>query len=1784
MKKRLMTLLTVFAIFVLALSVTPAAADEIVFDANWLQNQIDAAGPNSATIYIPSNIEIGGSESLIIASGQDITLKPQGGDVRITRTTQNSNPMFTVYGTLTLSGDTENHILTLDGARTDIGYGDDEYSGSLVYVDEGTFTLNMGNIMNNKALSGGGVCVVDGSKFMMNGGTITDNQAINGGGVSIDNDHDWRDIVSSSFNMNGGTISRNVAMGSVEMGSLDYIYNPSCGGGVSINTDGIFTLSNGTISKNQAVLDGGGVYVAGTMQITYSASESIITRGKFIISGGEISENIALNGDEIFVGHSAELKLSGDSNTRIGPNTTYIDKLREGDTNITIIGSFLGKVENITSYGILQGCQVIDIKEAITVSSESFTLFNKNYKLETYNGYLVTKSIVSDTHKIDDNTVTARTFEDLLNYLRVNGNRTIIVGGEIPVSSSLLYVLPEANIILKPTDTGTSRIYLTGCDDRSWTSMFIVDGGNLTIQDSGNNRLIFDGCREIFPNNDDPLFYVTNNGIFNMSGGEISGNANINGALYVEENGVFTMSNGSIVRNNGGVNLDGMFIMSGGKISENTGVGVMHAGTFIMSGGEISKNRGGVLQAHGLFTMSGGNVTNNNLNQGANIEVGGVYIMGGTFVMSGGEISGNEGIYGGGVCIAGYGDMFGTFIMSGGTVTSNSATYGDEICVAGRTNTNAVFQISNEAIVGPGTTYLFNPLNSSNGEGTYIKIIGTSFNGRVDNITGSNLGPGKYIVNTASNALSESVKDNFTLYNKSLSLVAENGWLKISDTAPTTEIFAGSGTETDPYQIITDEDLLKLAENVNNGNSYANTYFIVMQDIDLSQYDNWIPIGYKYNTPFSGIFNGSCYTIRNLTITQPGDTDASGLFGITKNAILQNLNVAAHSISGYHNAGSLVGSASGGAIQNCHVTVIESISGQYQIGGFVGDSMSLRISDCSFAGNVVVCRGEAGGGLVGFSSEINIINSSATGSVSSVTGKHIGGLIGRAQSSTEIKNCYVLSNLSAKYNVGGLIGYYIADNLSISNCYVAGCIYARTYGSGGLIGFAEGNDLKMPIKISNSYVSGIISADYSYAGGFIGYSDIDDSGSIKITNSIVACKQINSYTSAKNVGRFVGSGSGVIIDNCYACSDMTTTAHSGFSNDVGITIESSSVFGTFPNGVWSSWDTAVWKENEGDGSYQLPIFDWQTIPVSLNISDITLFTTDVGETKCSNGSGTMYDPYIITSPEEFNLIRYDLDANYILSADIDLSGYENWEPIGNLYYPFRGCLDGKGHQINNLNLHPGELNPHSSNGDCYGLFESINCATIKAIILNVTSISGSGNVGSLCGYARGGIIENCSVYITGTYELYSFNGGGLIGGTYSSSSEPLSISNCLVSGSLTAHGDTLGGLIGSAIGEDADSLSITGCYVTGNFSSQTQVWSSKVGGLIGDASKSISVSDCYVDADIDAYSSVLSSHAGGLIGEITAFSDGSSIIENCYVTGTISGVDGVGGLIATVYYVGDCEDSDSLIIRDCVSLVSEYSGTSNVNRILGYAENSIYPTFINNYALSTVLTGNSIDGIDLSPANSETQTFYENTLGWDFANVWIMDSDISRYPVFIWQSSKQPNPTVNPTSDKIDLCSGWNFISIPKTLDSSKNTAHKLFEGIDTDNYSILGYNTQTQIWERLTVDTYISPMTGYWIYSKTDDVIECVFPSTPQTPSIKTVYPGWNAVGLSAEEPTEASNALAGTKWRTVIQWNLANKKYDSPIINGGTGIYSPDHLLNLGNGYWLFIDEQGTLTGLTA
>jgi len=173
-----------------------------------------------------------------------------------------------------------------------------------------------------------------------------------------------------------------------------------------------------------------------------------------------------------------------------------------------------------------------------------------------------------------------------------------------------------------------------------------------------------------------------------------------------------------------------------------------------------------------------------------------------------------------------------------------------------------------------------------------------------------------------------------------------------------------------------------------------------------------------------------------------------------------------------------------------------------------------------------------------------------------------------------------------------------------------------------------------------------------------------------------------------------------------------------------------------------------------------------------------------------SGAGTVANPFIITTMQELQNIRYVSSAYFKLSNNIALSG--QWTPIPN----FCGTLDCNNYTISNLTITNFTVGSSETN---VGLFVK-NYGTIKNLKMTGVNISSSAantsvwsNVGAVCGINEGGTIDNVQVSGSITVNRNYTTIGGIAGNNRGSSAK---ISNCISGATLTGYGD-MGGIAGA---------------------------------------------------------------------------------------------------------------------------------------------------------------------------------------------------------------------------------------------------------------------------------------------------------------------------------------------------------------------------------------------------
>jgi len=384
----------------------------------------------------------------------------------------------------------------------------------------------------------------------------------------------------------------------------------------------------------------------------------------------------------------------------------------------------------------------------------------------------------------------------------------------------------------------------------------------------------------------------------------------------------------------------------------------------------------------------------------------------------------------------------------------------------------------------------------------------------------------------------------------------------------------GSGTQADPYQIATKEDLLQLAAFVNqeyNAEDYddLSAHYVLTADIalndcaDFENWDanppelNWMPIGYERD--FRGVFDGNGYTISGLYIHRDveqfsyGPNSRFGLFGyVSNNGSIRNLNITNAYVHpkyvqglGGTNTGILAGESSG-TVSGCSVEgVLVCEGGVY--GGIAG-SNSGEIADCSFAGKMIertAYVNNAMGGIAGSAGAISDCSVSAELISEKTTDEllvyaEMGGIAGMMSSANTIRNCVFTGTIRSEGDAGGILGSASAFSMpddgekkgQIINCVNEGSVTAAG-DAGGIVGVCM-DRRDTPLWIDSCVNRGEVkcTAEDVYAvGGIVGGIDTRNGGDVIVSNCTNEA-ELSNKTVGGIVGRAMQNTGNILVEHC----------------------------------------------------------------------------------------------------------------------------------------------------------------------------------------------------------------------------------------------------------------------------------------------------------------------------------------------------------------------------------------------------------------------------------------------------------------------------------------------------------------------------------------------------------------------------------------------------------------------------------------------------------------------------
>ena len=608
-------------------------------------------------------------------------------------------------------------------------------------------------------------------------------------------------------------------------------------------------------------------------------------------------------------------------------------------------------------------------------------------------------------------------------------------------------------------------------------------------------------------------------------------------------------------------------------------------------------------------------------------------------------------------------------------------------------------------------------------------------------------------------------------------------------------------------------------------------------------YANWTPLA-----PYSAEFQGNGFTIANLTI--------SGASGISFSSGLR-----VGLFGGLHN-GALV---EGLGLTDVNINVTGPSSGGYSVGALAG-----------------AVRGPLQSTTVRSSYAVGTITVTVT---AANTVANAGGLIGMTDSTVAASWADVdvtlnsTATLTNRDGAGGLVGWIFGvtggRDARIIASYARGAVTSNSnrVGVGGLVGTVN----RAYTAITASYATGSAQATSAQAeavdGGLVGYEYIASIIS-PVSNSYWEITADHPANPADDLG----AGQ--------TRADLQSTA--GYS------------------GIYANWNVNVDGQPGNDdpwdfgASDQYPVLKYGYTAAGLSAQRPVDYDAD-GD-----------DLIEITTPAQLNAVRWDLDGNgqpassaadyraafpnamrfmgcttvdttpqacggYELAADLDLSGYANWETLGTLSAAVGQTVtfQGNGHIIDNLRM-------TSSAFTANGLFGSItSTATVESVGLTNVNIALSRsstsplfyNTGALAGIVSGGTVRYSyavgAVAVTvpapaaGSSEMLQTRTGGLAGaltsgGTIAASWADVDVT--VTSASTNANPDSAGGMVGLVTGS---STTLLATYAKGDVTADRD--GAEVGGLAGEAAANTSVVASY---SIGTPSGTgMNPVVGGLIGE-----------------------------------------------------------------------------------------------------------------------------------------------------------------------------------------------------------------------------------------------------------------------------------------------------------------------------
>ena len=732
------------------------------------------------------------------------------------------------------------------------------------------------------------------------------------------------------------------------------------------------------------------------------------------------------------------------------------------------------------------------------------------------------------------------------------------------------------------------------------------------------------------------------------------------------------------------------------------------------------------------------------------------------------------------------------------------------------------------------------------------------------------------------------------------------------------EGFSGSGTESDPWQIASAEDLARLAEIVNSGNSCAGQYFKLTQSIGMSvlcgEDASWTPIGHAWDITFNGVFDGNNKLISGLYVG--GEESYVGLFGHVTGTV-KNLNVSG-TVTGRNYVGGIAG-CNYGTLENC--SFAGTVSGKSYVGGIAGCSGKDGCVDGCTVNATVTGYGTGIGGVVGWANNIADQNgrtdalsdqdSDALGTGVVKNCAYSGTLIGRSPMGlgTATSNGGTITITVTDNAFGGIVGWN--NGCAIENCTNNGEINGDDF-VGGVVGDSS-NGGSLVDCTNNGTVAGASMLNGGIAGRVA-------------DGSLLRCTNAGSVSGGDFTGGIVGA-----IDKY---SSMTECTNAGGAAVTGVKYVGGAV------GLSNCAVTNCFNAGSVNGKYGVGgVIGW-------TIREVRGCRNERGASVVGTGEDGRIGGVVGNA---YNLVENCCNAGSVEGAATETEGLN--APIvggvvGHLSATLKNCQN-TGSVSGGISVggvvggalssslisgctNDGSVSGQSQVGGVVGIAYCLvsNCTNLGNGTVTGSDLRTGGVIGCLDDFGMppehlrnegtvngnkyvGGVVGMALVAVNGAVNEGTVNGTENVGGV---AGYCIACSGCVNNGTVNAadQGTNTGGITGICVGE------ISSCVNNG-----TVIGLQNVGGITGGVQAP--VRDCTNAGTVTAEN-------GMVVGGIAGYCNTDAVISACKNEGSVSSAAYVGGIVGhmgSTTGIRDCQNTASGVVISTNSMCGGIAGQAN---------------------------------------------------------------------------------------------------------------------------------------------------------------------------------------------------------------------------------------------------------------